>query len=49
MLKAYFKLAHGDKHSAKSLLKKARKYASAQGNEMLLAWILLNEKVRNAC
>ncbi|CAG5106800.1 Similar to ADCY10: Adenylate cyclase type 10 (Homo sapiens) [Cotesia congregata] len=45
ILKAYFKLAHGDKHSAKSLLKKARKYASFQGNEMLLAWILLNEKM----
>ncbi|XP_057338815.1 adenylate cyclase type 10-like [Microplitis mediator] len=45
MFKAYLKIAHGDKHSAMRLLKKARKYASLQSNEMLASLILLNEKM----
>ncbi|KAK0164573.1 hypothetical protein PV328_003188 [Microctonus aethiopoides] len=40
MLKAYFKTIRGDKYTAMKLLKKGRKYAISQGNQMMTAWIL---------
>ncbi|KAK0182631.1 hypothetical protein PV327_000747 [Microctonus hyperodae] len=40
MLKAYLKTIHGDKYTAMKLLKKGKKCATSQGNQMMIAWIL---------
>lgn len=45
MLKAYLKTIRGDNYTSMKLLKKGRKCATLQGNQMMIAWILQCETV----
>lgn len=48
-LESYMRLLRGRKSSSQTCMAKAEKYAIAQGNKMVIAWIEQNKRVTNMC